>query len=290
MLNRFRLPHRLAASGWATIVTVVLLGALVLAPSAAAAGAYADQQGDSAAAGDITGIAVEGDKASGQIVFRIKGTNLATSIVNTLWLSIDSDANPLTGDLSDHGTDYWFGLDDDSYGFQRWDGSDWVDTSYSTVHINGSSSEIDISVNKSELGNASTINFVASTHFIGNVARDFAPNDGVFNYSLDANGPEIDGVDVKTTPSNGPRAGKSFVVAPVGLKLPPDGRANPTPLLPESYSCTAKLGAKRLAGKGTGGCTFAIPKQKARGKRLTVLLTVSYEGATKIVPLTFKVA
>jgi hypothetical protein len=32
-----------------------------------------------------------------------------------------------------------------------------------------------------------------------------------------------------------------------------------------------------------------VPKKKARGKRLTVLLTVNYQGATKVVPLTFKV-
>ena len=76
---------------------------------------------------------------------------------------------------------------------------------------------------------------------------------------------------------------------PTGLKLPPDGRTTPTAILPESYSCNAKLGAKRLAGSGTGGCTFAIPKKKARGKRLTVQLTVNYQGATKTVPLTFKV-
>jgi mevalonate kinase len=60
-------------------------------------------------------------------------------------------------------------------------------------------------------------------------------------------------------------------------------------VLPESYSCVAKLGAKKLAGSGTGRCTIAVPKKKARGKRLTVLLTVTYQGATKVVPLTFKV-
>jgi mevalonate kinase len=62
-----------------------------------------------------------------------------------------------------------------------------------------------------------------------------------------------------------------------------------TTVLPESYTCVAKLGAKQLAGSGTGGCTIAVPKKKARGKRLTVQLTVSYQGATKVVPLTFKV-
>ena len=71
--------------------------------------------------------------------------------------------------------------------------------------------------------------------------------------------------------------------------MPPDGRTTTTAILPESYSCTAKLGAKQLTGTGTGGCTVAVPKKKARGKKLTVLLTVNYEGVTKVVPLTFKV-
>jgi len=118
---------------------------------------------------------------------------------------------------------------------------------------------------------------------------DNAPNEGAFNFSLEANGPQIDSVAVQTTPSAGPKAGKKFIVVPTGLKLPPDGRTSTFPILPESYSCTAKLGAKRLAGSGTGQCTITIPKKKARGKKLTVQLTVVYEGTTKVVPLTFTV-
>jgi hypothetical protein len=48
--------------------------------------------------------------------------------------------------------------------------------------------------------------------------------------------------------------------------------------------------SRTLAGTGTGNCTFSIPKMKAKGKRLTVQLTVNYEGAAKTVPLAFKVA
>ena len=96
--------------------------ALVLVPSAAS-GNYTDPAGDSGAAGDITSVNVVGDKNSGQVVFRISGSNLATAATNLLFLAIDSDSNPLTGDLTDHGTDYWFGMDDSTYGFEHWDGS-----------------------------------------------------------------------------------------------------------------------------------------------------------------------
>jgi hypothetical protein len=270
-------------------IVAVLMAALVLVPSAAS-GNYADPAGDSGAAGDITAVTVVGDKGSGQVVFRITGSNLATSETNLLFVTIDSDANPLTGDLTDNGSDYWFGMDNSTYGFQHWDGSRWVDSPDLSVRITGNSSAITISVNRSELGNTADFNFAASTLNLSDRTSDHGPNDGAYNYSLDVNGPQINSVDVKTTPSVGPRAGKRFVVVPTGLKLPPDGRAIATPVLPESYTCTAKLGAKQLAGSGTGGCSIAVPKKKARGKRLTVQLTVIYQGATKVVPLTFKVA
>jgi len=270
-------------------IVAVLMAALILVPGAAS-GSYTDPAGDSGAAGDITSVTVLGDKGSGALLFKITGTNLATSETNLLFLTIDSDANPLTGDLTDNGSDYWFGMDDSTYAFEHWDGSQWVNSPDLSVRITGSTSGIMVSVNRSELGNTADFNFAASTLNLSDRTSDHGPNDGAYNYSLDVNGPQINSVDVKTTPSAGPRAGKRFVVVPAGLKLPPDGRAIATPVLPESYSCTAKLGAKQLASSGTGGCTVTVPKKKARGKRLTVQLTVIYQGATKVVPLTFKVA
>jgi len=297
MSKHFRLPRPVAAPALkrAGPVAAVLVAALVLVP-AASSGNYGDAAGDSFGAGDITAVTVAGDKGSGQIVFRITGSNIASSDKNMLFLDIDSDANPLTGNLTDDGADFSFYVDDNSYGFARWDGSNWTATSNATVRVSGGTSQILISVNRSELGNTADFNFVASTLSLsalsGDVAQvglDLAPDDGSFNYSLEADGPQINSVDVKTTPSAGPKAGKRFVIVPIALKLPPDARTTAAAVLPESYSCTAKLGAKKLAGRGTGGCTIAVPRKKARGKRLTVALTVNYQGATKVVPLTFKV-
>jgi hypothetical protein len=196
----------------------------------------------------------------------------------------------LTGDLSDSGSDYTFFVDDSTYGFVHWNGTDWVATSDLSVRVSGGASQILISVNKSDLGNTADFNFYASTFNTVDKGSDDAPSDGLFNYSFEANGPQINSVDVKTLPAAGPKAGKKLVVTPTGLKLPPDGRsAAASAILPESYSCTAKLGAKKLAGSGTGGCSITIPKKNARGKTVTVLLTVIYQGATKTVPLKFKV-
>jgi hypothetical protein len=268
-------------------IAAVFAAALILVPTGSS-GNYTDPAGDSGTAGDLTSVTVAGDKASGQLLFRITGTNIASAETNLLFLDIDSDANPLTGDLTDNGSDYSFGLDLTGYGFFHWNGSAWVATSDLSVQISGSTSQILISVNRSDLGNSSLFNFFTSTVNTTDRAFDIAPNEGAFNYSFEANGPQILSVDVKKTPAAGPRAGKRFVIAPTGLKLPPDRQTTPPTILPESYSCTAKLGAKRLA-TGSGVCSIAIPKKNAKGKRLTVLLTVKFEGATKVVPLTFKV-
>jgi hypothetical protein len=297
MFKHYRLPRLGAASAFkrAGPIAAAIAVFLILVPTAAS-GNYTDASGDAFGdAGDITAVTVAGDKASGQVVFRITGTNIASSEENTLMLDIDSDANPLTGDMTSNGADYSFEVDDDTYGFGRWDGAHWVRAPNNTVRVSGGTTEIMISVNRSELGNSADFNFQASTFalkIVGNVAlvgMDLAPDDGLFNYSFDTNGPQINSVDVQTTPSNGPRAGKRFTVTPTALKLPPDGRTTPTAVMPDSYTCKTKLGARTLAGTGTGGCTVSIPK-KARGKKLTVELTVNYQGATKTVPLTFKVA
>jgi hypothetical protein len=134
MSVQFRLPRPVSVPALkrAGPLAAALVAALLLVPSASS-GTYTDPSGDSGAAGDITGISVIGDKTSGQLVFTIAGSNLASSGLNPLFLTIDSDSNPLTGDLTDHGTDYWFGMDDTGYGFQHWTGSDWVDTRSATA-------------------------------------------------------------------------------------------------------------------------------------------------------------
>jgi hypothetical protein len=290
MSMQFRLPRPVVASSLrrAGPIAAALTAALILVPTASS-GNYTDPSGDNSTAGDLVSVTVAGDKASGQLLFRITGTNIASSETNLLILDIDSDANPLTGDITDNGSDYSFGLDNASYSFFHWTGSDWVPTSDLSVQISGNTTQILISVNRSDLGNTSLFNFFAVTVNTTDRAFDSAPDQGAFNYWFDANGPQITSVDVKTTPAGGPKAGKRFVIAPSGLKLPPDRQTTPPPtVLPESYSCTAKLGAKKLASR-KGVCSIAIPKKNAKGKKLTVLLTVTYEGATKVVPLTFKV-
>ena len=281
MLRRLKRAGPIGAAAIAVVLTLV--------PAASAGGTYVDPPGDNGTAGDITGLKVSGNKASGLLVFNITGSGLSTSDNVPTFLYIDSDANPLTGDVQAVGADYAFAVGGSSYEFARWNGSDWVDTQPATARVLGGSQGLIILVNKSDVGNAADINFFAESYDAVGKKWDDAPNDGAFNYSFDADGPLINSVDVQTTPSAGPKAGKQFVVTPTALKLPPDGRSAPTPIMPESYSCTATLGGKTLVGTGTGSCTFAIPKKKSRGKQVKVTLTVVYEGVTKSFDYTFTV-
>ena len=283
------MPDRSGRSRRGLVLAAAFLAALLVAVPAGAGG-YSDPSGDSRGAPDITGMTVSGDTSNGQITFQIAESN-STAANSVTELDIDSDANSGTGDPGSRGADYAFQIvpSEHSYGFWHWNGLDWVGASHATVRITSISSGFTISVNKSEFGNAAVMNFGALTFTTDNTGTDSAPDDGLWNYSFQAHGPSIISVLVASTPASGPKAGRLFTLTPTGLTLPPSGRTNTAPLLPESYTCTATLGAKKLAGVGTGGCTFKVPKKKARGKRLVVHLTVQYLGATKTVAFPFVV-
>lgn len=130
------------------------------------------------------------DPSSGQVIFRVTGTNLSTASNMLTFLDIDSDANPNTGNLLAGGIDYFFSVDNSSYGFFHWSGTDWVDTPASTVAITGGGNLLLISVNRREIGNTTDFNFdVFTVDQSNNNAGDDVPDDGMFNYSLDAGGP-----------------------------------------------------------------------------------------------------
>jgi hypothetical protein len=182
--------------------------------------------------------------------------------------------------LGTGGADYGFLVRelDNTYSFVRWSVTEWSETPDSTVRFSSSSAGMLVSVNRSELGNTSGFRFWAQT--VQGDARDTAPDTGLWNYSLAAGGPDVQAVLVRTQPSGAPRAGKRFTLKPVGLQLPDFGEPAAKLPRPESYRCSAKLAGKQLAGRGTGRCTPTIPKT-AKGKRLTVALTVVYQGVTK---------
>jgi hypothetical protein len=265
--------------------------ALALCVSASATGAYKDITGDGAGAPDIGQVEVASDLA-GQIVFTVHVDNWPEGGDVSLYLFLDADMNPATGAPDTYGADYIFGVfeAENGYGFAHWNGTEWADTSASTVHVTCSSSGVTISVNKSELGNTGEFNFWTRTRAgaVETNQSDDSPNDGAWNYSLAANGPDIVGVLVAMSPVSGPAQGKSFTFRTINLKLPSSGEAAAMLPTPESYKCAGKLAGRVLRGTGVGGCTWMLPR-KSRGKRFDVALTVTYQGASKTVPFTYKV-
>ncbi|HEY8627921.1 MAG TPA: hypothetical protein VIL56_06370 [Gaiellaceae bacterium] len=265
---------------------------LVAAGSAGATGTYLDAGGDSGSAPDITQVSVASD-ATGTLVFRISAKLTQGAEVTTLLL-LDTDLNPATGAPGTLDADYVFEISelDNTYDFGRWNGSDWDDSiPYATVQVSTGPAGATITMNRSELGDASGFNFWARTidGSYGPGKYDDAPDDGAWNYMLAAGGPDIQSVLVTTVPAAGPKVGKQFTLTPVGLRLPPNGATISILPIPDSYTCRAVLRGVALQGTGTGGCTWRIPK-KARGRSLAVTLTASYQGATKPARFVYRVA
>ncbi len=276
-------------AGLLALLAVTSVIALTGAGTAGAVGKYPDAAGDGKGSADLTGVSILSDTV-GQIVFTV--ATAADPLAGGAWtgLFLDTDANPDTGAFGTLGAEYLIFLAEGGYEFARWTGSDWDwDAPYTTVRVRSNATGVMFSLNRSELGGTTSFNFWARSGrgeaALGQV--DDAPDDGTFNYTLAAGGPDIREVGVKTTPDAGPRAGRQFVVQATSLALPvlPANGLSPQP---DSYTCSAKLGAKALRGQGVGSCTFAIPK-KAKGKKLSVSLTASYQGASKTIQLAYKV-
>jgi hypothetical protein len=260
---------------------------LLVTSSAGAAASYRDPTGDNGAAPDISNVAVTND-ASGTITFDIGIVNLPSPADVQTFLFLDTDKNEATGAPDTAGADYVLVVDesDQSYGFYRWNGSDWDGAEPSaTVHVSSGHTGVHIVVNKSELGGAGAFNFWVGTK--AGDARDEAPDQGTWNYALATGRPTIVGVAFRANNPVLPKAGRTFTETPTGVILSTDsGIASPHK--PDRYSCRATLGGKAIVGTGVGRCSWRLPTT-ARGRILAIKLTVYYQGAAKTFPFSARV-
>jgi cell division septation protein DedD len=275
-----------------TLVGTLAVVALAVVSPSGALGRYSEPAGDAHGAPDITGVTVTSDTA-GQIVFAISTADLPPEQGIATLVGLDTDSNESTGAPETLGADYMLFVDEgeNAFGFLRWTGSDWDDAPSATVRVRSSRTGVLASVNRSELGGTQSLNFWVRT-IRGEVASgqmDDAPDDGTWNYTLTAGGPDIREIVVTTSPAPRPKAGKRFTVTPTAVRVPGLDPLAAAPPRPESYTCKAKLGSKALAGSGTGSCTFTL-KKAARGKKLTVAVTVTYQGASKTATFVYRVA
>ena len=244
---------------------------------AAAPTSYSDLARDArGGAPEVTTVVVSNDD-TGAVRFRINVANqerLATD--STLELFMDTDRNPGTGDPQALGAEYRVLIDGaaQTYDFAAWDGTRYDTSAPSdTIRVwywSGAS----ISINRSELGGASTIAFWVRAGG-PNGTLDSAPDQGTWTYELGVGGTnprDITAIAARTRPGS-PRAGATWQLQVHALRL----EETPGTVRPDRWGCAATLAGKRLRGSGPGGCTFRLPRS-ARGKRLVVTLTVAYMG------------
>lgn len=275
-------------------VCIALL-ALTAATARAATGGitpqtYTDPVGDSGTAPDIAAVAV-GNDATGQYTFDV---TFATDFADTaeLYLYLDTDRNASTGDTDEEGADYLIYDDHPTRTFEvdSWNGTDWATASDSTasVTVDPGLRALEISINKSELGNASSFNFFvglldsASTPDTTHFADDAPSGSGTFVYELQ----QPLSLSIAATTTLAQRKAHRLSVGIVVRRSDTDTLVGGDD---GTLACSATAGTSKLrlitrafvsggAGKGSAAlCQFALPKKHVR---VMARITVTVEGVS----------
>jgi hypothetical protein len=241
---------------------------------------YTDPTGDNGTAPDISSVVVSND-ANNQITFRINVVKLVVPSDARVMVAIDSDQNASTGTS---GTDYLLiaDLSNNMFGLLVWNGSDFVDSPSTTATANYDSTGITFSVNSSELGKTTGLNYWVRTLQGTTVApgnHDDGPDAGSWNYQL---GPAAAlTLSVELFNASKAKAGKPF--AAVITVARSDGAL--ADVSADDVTCAATVGHQRLAAGSSfalgpaATCGWRLPK-KSRGKTLHASVTVNLDGAT----------
>jgi hypothetical protein len=261
--------------------------ALVLIPTGSAAtlrvagtpATYIDPAGDAKAAPDVTKVDLDLDAASGvlKIEIALAGTEelAANGIVVVV---IDSDRNSGTGDK--FGADYAVAIFGNGMAFLKWNGSEMAVFNHQPTLLARGPGKIFVGICSCDLGTQTFDFWVLG---IRGDDVDLAPDSGEASYPVQENAVSIRSLLYIMTPLF-PKAGKRFTLKIQGVRLEGSNEL----VLPDSLSCSAKLAGKAIKSSSTGACSWLLPK-KARGKKLTVSVNVSYHGDSETFTQTFKV-
>lgn len=272
-----------------TVVFASLLGAGIADYADAKANSnpatFTDPNGDSGTAPDIANVVVSND-ANGQLTFRINAAKLSVPSQVNIVVAIDSDQNEATGSS---GTDYLLlaDLSTNSFGVGRWNGADFADAAAPTASASNDSAGITFSINRSDLGNASGLNFwirafdgpePAAGHF------DDAPDQGTWNYVL-VSPAQVQLAVVGFVAPKSVKAGKTLTAvmaatrSDTGDLVGKEGRVQ----------CRATIGGKplrllasgfvRVGSQSGAGCSWRVPRN-ARRKTIHGSITIGFQGAT----------
>jgi hypothetical protein len=256
---------------------------LLVAQPALAARSFTDPAGDPTAnAPDVTTVNVS-NNAQGDLTFRIETPNLADLAPDTyMFLIFDADRNSATGDGD--GADFYLIIDgaDRTFGFYRWTGAQF-EFFPSTAQV-GYTGGATINFNKSVIGDSSSFLFWIQTFRGTDPAtrgHDYAPDSGDWQYDLEATQHRLGSMAIVAKPTP-PRAGRLFSLVVKWV----DVIGENLHATPDKVTCSAKVAGRtlRLVGK----CKWRIPAN-ARGKTLSVRVTVVWQGAKKVQTVKFAI-
>ena len=258
----------IAATAALALLVVLPAGA---GPTRSTAGsqAFTDPTGDSADAADIATLTVSNDDA-GLLTFAFTYANRAPGLTgdDALIILLDTDRNEQTGD-PDVGSEYAVAFVASQQGgvLLRWQNNEFQETPQTTFRATPDG--LRLQVNRRELGNTTAFDFGALTFrdLEGNESADAIPDSTLATYQLVL--PQIRSVTPRYSPAN-PRAGRRFSVPGATVRL-----TNGQNVAPSAFTCTARLAGRAL--RAVGRCAWRIPAN-ARGKRLVVTVTVTYQG------------
>lgn len=279
-----------AAVALPTVATGALPSGTGAQPARAAANTttFQDSVGEDPTAPDITTIVVSNNDA-GMISFRIGIPNRPSYTRDVaVFIFMDSDGNPSTGDQDAFGADHVIQLLLGEILLFRWDGADYTLSPTQTSLAYSWTGGATISVNASDLGNTRRFGFdvtaVSGLVFDDaggidptNAKRDFAPAVGFYTYEVKLTPPTLLIRRLTPTPAR-PTAARPFTLRLVAA------RSDTGAVLQNGrVTCVARAGTTRLRAKVarvTGGaavCTWLIPAN-AKGKKFTGSVAVVFEG------------
>jgi hypothetical protein len=273
----------------AVLALTIATGATARQAALAPVTEFTDAAGDSGTAADITTVDVTNDDLGQYLV----DVSLATPYGGTDGMSIflDTDMNAATGDPQFLGAEYQI-IDDNaanSFYFLMWNGTSWVDSpTDSTVKdsVSTDGKDVLLSVNKSEIGNATGFNFfVVSLEGDGSDGHWDAAPEGTASWPYKLQ--NVLKLSLVAAKSFAVKAGGLWNVALIVGRSDTGGTVGPEGTL----LCSATSGSTKLkvdshsfisggSGKPTAAvCSFKVPA-KLKHKVLHATATVTYQGLT----------
>jgi hypothetical protein len=286
------------AGNWASLVTAyrpLAVGAHHAATSNPAT--FTDAQSDSGTAPDVRSVIVSNDAGLTNYRFRVNVAQLTLPSNVIVLILIDSDQNAATGTS---GVDYAIVCDESngSVGLLRWDGTQFVLASGSTLSASDDSTSVTASIGKNDIGNGAGLNFAVLAVEGGTITAghfDAAPDQGVYNYQLSA----AAALTLAASSLQAPRtvkAGKTFAVTMLAARS--DTGEFVDDEIGGTTSCVATVGHKRVKLLGAGfvettspevaACLFRAPKVHRKVIRGSIAVAVEGVSVKKTFAVTVK--